>query len=235
MNNVIRILGVPLLMSLCWAACSGGSDSSREHPSQGQDNISGRMEAGLRVLSFDPTAEGQKFRIYRGDYVRPEIVGGGRLHLVIPDLKVDASYPVAKGQGKPYFKVPGTGSFTFTAGKASGVIEAIDFTSATYQEVSAEQATQIIQNISPVILDVRTEGEYRDGHLADSILIPVQVLQKRIGELDQYQERPVFVYCRSGNRSTVAARMLIAKGFKRVINLRDGVIGWSQAGYSLEK
>ncbi len=231
-----RVLTLVLLMTLALlvGACGSGSESSAEIAGKNMDGISGRIEGGLRVLTFDPMQKTQDFRIYRGDYVRPEIKGGGSINLVIEELKVDGRYPAPEG-AKAYFKVPGTGSFHFQAGDISGVIEAVDYASATYREVSAKEAADLIANIDPIILDVRSAREFEAGHIADSILIPVQVLQRRTGELDQYKDRTIFVYCRSGNRSTVASRMLNAKGFMQVVNLRHGVNDWRQSGFKLVK
>ncbi len=241
MKNRIPTLAVLLALIFALTACgSGGSDSTDQSASgevggsSGQAQISGQVQDGLRVLTFDPSLTNQDFRIYRGDYVRPEIKGGGNIHLVIEDLKVDGEYPAPEGS-KPYFKVPGTGTFSYQAGNLTGVIEAVDYTAASYQEVSAKEAVALIANIDPLILDVRTDREFNDGHIEDALLIPVQVLQVRVGELAEYKDRTIFIYCRSGNRSTVASRMLIDKEFKQVVNLRHGVNDWNRSGYKLVK
>jgi len=232
----IRTLKLVLVFTLIAfvSACNSGNTSSAEKSLENSGGISGEIQGGLRVLTFDTTLKTQDFRIYRGDYVRPEIKGGGSINLVIDDLEVAAQYPVAEGE-KKYFKVPNTGTFHYQAGDLSGVIEAVDYTSATYQEVSAKDAVELIANIDPVILDVRSIREYEVGHIADSILIPVQVLQGRIGELNEFKDRTIFIYCRSGNRSTVASRMLNDKGFMKVVNLRHGLNDWRRSGYKLEK
>jgi phage shock protein E len=63
-----------------------------------------------------------------------------------------------------------------------------------------------------LLLDVRTPGEFADGHVQGALNIPVQELEARVAELDA--SRPVVVYCRSGNRSGTAAGMLRARGFE---------------------
>jgi rhodanese-related sulfurtransferase len=226
---MVSILAVGLIVSACNSGGNSGGNTQDEAA-----NISGRIEGGLRVLTFDPTQKEQNFKIYRGDYVQPEVKGGGSLHLVSPDLEVDGQYPPSEGD-KVYFKVPKAGSYPYQAGDLSGVIEAVEYTAATYREVGAQEAFELIANIDPVILDVRSAGEYESGHIAGSILIPVQVLQKRIAELDQHKEKPIFVYCKSGNRSTVASRLLIDRGFMQVINLRKGINDWRHSGYPLAK
>ncbi len=223
-----------LVVAVLWGGCLGGCGGSAEEGLAAGQEISGRIEGGLRVLTFNPGADHQDFRIYRGDYVRPEVAGGGTMHLVIEDLAVDNDYPAPEGM-KPYFKVPEVGSFAFQAGTLSGSITAIDYAAATYREVDAAEAAKLIENVDPFILDVRTQREFDSGHLPGATLIPVQVLQKRLGELEPQKDRLVFIYCRTGNRSTVAARMLIDRGFKQVVNLRHGIVDWQRAGQEIQQ
>ncbi len=241
MKNRLIVSIVLVVLVFALSACGSGDSGSGEKSAQklisgssDSSDISGEVHGGLRVLTFDVSQATQNFRIYRGDYVRPEIKGGQTIHLVISELKVDGQYPAPEGS-KPYFKVPSVGKFSYEAGSLSGVIEAVDYSAATYKEVSAKEAVELIGNINPLILDVRTDREFNDGHIENSILIPVQVLQMRLSELEEYKDRPIFIYCRSGNRSTVASRMLIDKGFTQVTNLRHGVNDWNRSGFKLVK
>jgi NADPH-dependent 2,4-dienoyl-CoA reductase/sulfur reductase-like enzyme len=70
-----------------------------------------------------------------------------------------------------------------------------------------------------IVLDVRTEKEFNDGHIEGAINIPVDSLRERIGELDKNKE--ILEYCQVGLRGYVAARILDQKGFK-VKNLTGG-------------
>jgi len=182
------------------------------------------------VLTVDQTAPtGTDFRIYRGDYVRLESDQDTPVTIVIPEIEVTKTFPVAEGE-KAYFKVPKPGRYAYTMGQTTGVIEALPFRAAGYREVSAPEGAELINNLKPFILDVRTAGEFSGGHLAGAQLVPVQVLQLRLAELVEYRDKPLFVYCASGNRSTVAAKMLIDHGFKNVTNLNGGIHGWVKAG-----
>ena len=187
------------------------------------------IEAGLRVLTFDAKTTDQKFRVYRGDYVRAELGTDEPFTLEIPTLDITQVYPAPAGE-RPYFKLPRVGSFEFRIGDAQGMIEAVEYEAANYREVSAKDAVGLIANLDPLILDVRTEREFAGSHLEGATLIPVQVFKQRLGELAGAKDRPVFVYCRSGNRSTVAAKMLIDAGFEQVINLRRGIVEWERDG-----
>ncbi|MGQ9887998.1 MAG: rhodanese-like domain-containing protein [Aggregatilineales bacterium] len=77
------------------------------------------------------------------------------------------------------------------------------------------------------LLDVRTPEEFASGHLDGATNINVQELQSRLSEIPR--DRPVVLYCRSGNRSAQAARMLQAAGFTSVYDL-GGIIAWERAG-----
>lgn len=69
-----------------------------------------------------------------------------------------------------------------------------------------------------VLLDVRTRGEFHEGHLPHAVNIPLQELPVRIDEVRR-RGRAVVVYCRSGNRSSEAAQMLASTDLSRVIDL----------------
>ncbi len=214
-----------LVMTAFIAACSDNSPKSATADSASA-GISGRVEAGLRVLQVDPAAnEGAEYKIYRGDYVRLESLTSDPVTIAIPELKVEKTYPVSDGD-KAYFKVPDVGRFSYTIGQLSGTIEAVDYTAKGYQEVSALEGQALIKNIDPLVLDVRTPREFEGGHLEGALLVPVQVLQKEIRRLGTDKNKPVFVYCRTGNRSTVAAKVLLDHGFTNVVNMRRGIREW---------
>ncbi len=218
-----------LLFSL--AACS----ESKETPQAATDQqVAGKVEGGLRVLTIDPAADTHHYRIYRGDYIRVRLTSGEPFTIEIPDLDLSKNYP-ASGSEKPYIKVPDAGSFPFTIGSVAGVIEALEFRAEAYREVGAKEASELIANLKPFILDVRTAGEFSGGHIEGAALIPISQLQKRLGELKGREKDPLFVYCRSGNRSTVAGKFLVDAGFEQVINLRRGIVDWARAGLPVVK
>ena len=103
-----------------------------------------------------------------------------------------------------------------------------------YRELSAREAREFIRTENPLILDVRTKGEYDTGYIKGAKLIPVQELASRIGEIQEYKDKDVFIYCRSGNRSTVAAEILSRAGFRKLHNLRHGILEWERAEYPVE-
>lgn len=67
------------------------------------------------------------------------------------------------------------------------------------------------------IVDVRTPEEYSQGHYPSAINIPLDQIQNRVGELKKMKP-PVVVYCRSGNRSSMAVSVLKQNGMNEVYN-----------------
>jgi rhodanese-related sulfurtransferase len=81
-----------------------------------------------------------------------------------------------------------------------------------------------------LLLDVRTEAEFNGplGHIENALLIPVQELPNRIGELEKFKDRTIIVYCRSGRRSEQASQILLEHGFKNVQNMTGGINSWNE-------
>nr|BAS05034.1 putative thiosulfate sulfurtransferase [uncultured Aquificaceae bacterium] len=108
--------------------------------------------------------------------------------------------------------------------------------SFAYQDLDSKTFYSMIQNEKDIIiLDVRTPQEYeKDGHIPNSILIPVQILPQYIKELEKFKDKKVLVYCRSGNRSVLASKILEQNGFKKVYNLKYGIIDWKKQNFPVE-
>jgi rhodanese-related sulfurtransferase len=100
------------------------------------------------------------------------------------------------------------------------------YTNVTVQDLATTQESDYL------ILDVRQPEEFAAGHVATSILIPLDQLQARASEISS--DVPVYVICRSGRRSQQASDILIELGFKDVRNVAGGVLAWAEAGYELK-
>lgn len=92
--------------------------------------------------------------------------------------------------------------------------------------ISPEEAKKRLDSEKGIILlDVRTQEEYDGEHIKDSVLIPVDKLKGEAENKLKDKEAVIFVYCRSGNRSTTAANILVELGYKNVYNL-GGINQW---------
>lgn len=104
-----------------------------------------------------------------------------------------------------------------------------------YNSINSAMATQLINRENAVILDVREDNEYRDGHIVNSVHIPVNYLKDRLKELEKYKDKPVIVGCRSGQRSSQACVVLKKQGFATVYNLSGGIMAWKNDNLPLTK
>ena len=98
------------------------------------------------------------------------------------------------------------------------------------REVSREQAQALIEGGAQLV-DVRADHEWEAGRIAGAKHLPLDELAERAGEIER--ERPVVVYCRGGNRSSMAAAALAEAGYDAV-KLTDGITGWAEADLPLE-
>ena len=97
-------------------------------------------------------------------------------------------------------------------------------------EVSRDEARKLIEDGAQLV-DVRTVHEWEAGRIAGATHLPLAELAERAGEIDP--DRPVVLYCRGGNRSTMAALALNDAGYQAV-KLSEGIVGWSEAQLALE-
>ncbi|CAK0769296.1 phage shock protein E [Gammaproteobacteria bacterium] len=102
-----------------------------------------------------------------------------------------------------------------------------------YQGVGPLEATGLISHQNALVLDVREENEFKEGHVLNSIHIPAGKLSDRGKELEKHRERPVIVVCQSGNRSGRASSFLHKQGFSSIYNLDGGLVAWRSANLPL--
>jgi len=92
---------------------------------------------------------------------------------------------------------------------------------------------QIRNRDDVVLIDVREDSEYADGHIPGATLIPLDQIPDRLDEIPT--DVTVVAVCRSGNRSGQATNFLREQGFDNVHNMQGGMKAWGQAGYEIEK
>jgi len=92
-----------------------------------------------------------------------------------------------------------------------------------------------IEKDNGVLVDVRTPEEYAEEHLKGATLINFKdsAFAENVGKLDK--EKPVYLYCHSGNRSAKARDLMISQGFKKVVHLEGGIEKWKSDGMPVEK
>ena len=98
------------------------------------------------------------------------------------------------------------------------------------REISRDELKKLIDDGAQLI-DVRAEHEWEMGRIEGAKHLPLAELSERSAEIDK--DRPVVLYCRGGNRSTMAAEALIAEGYDAA-KLSEGIVGWAEEGLPLE-
>jgi rhodanese-related sulfurtransferase len=98
------------------------------------------------------------------------------------------------------------------------------------REVSREEARKLIDEGAQIV-DVRADHEWEAGRIAGATHVPLPQLPERLGEIDK--DRPVVVYCRGGNRSSMATAALADAGYEAA-KLSEGIVGWEEEDLPLE-
>jgi molybdopterin/thiamine biosynthesis adenylyltransferase/rhodanese-related sulfurtransferase len=101
-------------------------------------------------------------------------------------------------------------------------------------EVDATAARALIDAAEPLVVDVREQDEWDEGHIAGAIHIPRGYLESRIERAAPDQSRPIVLYCSSGNRSVFAAKTLGELGYEEVVSLSGGFTDWKRNGFPVE-
>ena len=104
------------------------------------------------------------------------------------------------------------------------------------QSITAAELTQMIQSSqAPLILDVRSEEEFAEGHIPGALNIPHDQLGDRLSEIDAAKTDEIVIHCRSGYRAGIAEKILIEAGYSDVRDLDGHMNAWKSGGYPIEK
>jgi len=101
-------------------------------------------------------------------------------------------------------------------------------------EIDATQARERIESGEPVVVDVREQEEWDEGHIPGAVHVPRGHLESRIERLAPDTGRPVVVYCSAGNRSAFAAKTLAELGYEDVVSLAGGFTDWKRNGFPVQ-
>ena len=101
-------------------------------------------------------------------------------------------------------------------------------------EVDATQARELIDSGGPLVLDVREQNEWDEGHIPGAVHVPRGHLESRVERAAPDHSRPVLVYCSVGNRSAFAAKTLAELGYEDVVSLSGGFTDWKRNGFPVQ-
>ena len=95
-----------------------------------------------------------------------------------------------------------------------------------YQQISQEEAKEMMDSQEVIILDVREQDEYDSGHIPGAVLLPVGTIdEETAAEVIPEKDSTVLVYCRSGNRSKTASSALAGLGYTNIYEF-GGINTW---------
>lgn len=89
----------------------------------------------------------------------------------------------------------------------------------------AQGKDMMAEDLTVILLDVRTDEEYVEGHISGAILLPVEELESLAPKRIPDKGAAYIVYCRTGNRSAIAARILIHLGYEKIYDM-GGIVDW---------
>ena len=101
-----------------------------------------------------------------------------------------------------------------------------------FKQVPVSKIRELVEN-DAFILDVREKGEYRTGHIKNAINIPLSELRDRLDEIPR--DQPVYVHCRSAQRSYFAVMALQELGFENVYNIAGSYLALSYYEYYMDQ
>ena len=116
--------------------------------------------------------------------------------------------------------------FTACGQKENTEKETTDMKETLYRNITAEEAKQIMDSQEDyVILDVRAQEEYDQGHIPGAVVIPHTEMEAQAEQMLPDKDQLLLVYCRSGRRSKLAAETLVQLGYTNILEF-GGILDW---------
>ncbi len=100
----------------------------------------------------------------------------------------------------------------------------------TIEEIEPFEAAEEIDGGDVVLIDTREPHEYQEAHLENGKLVPPGLLGDEIGDAAPDKSARTILYCRSGNRSALAAAQLQELGYDNVASMAGGILAWQEQG-----
>ena len=104
-----------------------------------------------------------------------------------------------------------------------------------YKEVVPAEAVRLINKEDAMVLDVRESNELGQGSIIDSKHIALSVLPEKLENLARDKDKPILVFCKMGNRSAQACKLLLKNSYTNVFGLKGGITAWQNEQLPITK
>ena len=109
------------------------------------------------------------------------------------------------------------------------------YATANKWRVEASAFNHLMDSLKDVtLLDVRTQEEWQKGVIRHPVMLDYYRKDFKYKLLELPKDKPVFIYCHTGLRSQQTRKWLIKNGYSEVYDLKSGIVGWKQSGYSID-
>jgi len=98
------------------------------------------------------------------------------------------------------------------------------------RDLTAQQATQLINHRNATVIDLRTADEYSQGHLPQARHLAFDMLPAKVAQIAKNKAQPVLLICQTGRRAHKAQTILQQADYSEVFVLQGGLTAWQQAG-----
>lgn len=110
------------------------------------------------------------------------------------------------------------------------IVNIVKSKTAAYKEVTPAQVTHFINREEGVVVDIRNQDEFRQGHIAGALhVLPSDIKSGLVAALEKHKSNPIIVVCKSGTGAQESANALAKAGFEQVFLLKNGLISWQEA------
>lgn len=104
-----------------------------------------------------------------------------------------------------------------------------------FKDIPTDEAIRLMNRQNAVVLDVREDKDYGEGHIVNAIHIPLGLLDARVNQLEKHKDKPIIVCCKAGQESARAGVTLRKHGFDPVYKLGGGMAAWKSANLPVER
>ncbi|GLT17876.1 rhodanese-like domain-containing protein [Vibrio zhanjiangensis] len=116
------------------------------------------------------------------------------------------------------------------------IMNIVKSSTAAYKEITASQTTYLMNRENGIVVDIRSQEDYRKGHITDAVhILPSDIKAGNLGKLEKHKSSPIILVCQTGQTAQESANLLAKGGFENVNLLKNGLIAWNEANLPLVK